>query len=74
MKEVISIKYEWNTIMIGLRNQVQNLLTVKIHTSCKISKFCEYFRGARKPTLANKYNFKNNFFVRFMYEGDVTPS
>ena len=39
------IKYGWNTIAWAknryLRHFIQNLLGVKVHTSCKISKFCQ---------------------------------
>ena len=45
MKDVISIKYGWNTIAWGrIMHLGQDLLGVKIHTSCKISKL---FRGTK---------------------------
>ena len=51
LNEVISIKYGWNTIpwnkIIIPGHLVQDLLHVKIHTSCKISKFCQDFRGTK---------------------------
>ena len=51
IKVVISIKYGWSTIVWAkirhLRHFVQSLLGVKVHTSCKISKFCRLF-GATK--------------------------
>ena len=51
IKVVISIKYGWNTIvwapMRHQRHFVQNLLGVKVHTSCKIPKFWQHF-GAKK--------------------------
>ena len=44
MKEVISVKYGWNTMAWGKtmdqEHKIKNLLGVKIHTSCKISNFC----------------------------------
>ena len=44
IKVFISLKYEWNTIVWvkirHLRHFTQNLLDVKVHTSCKVSKFC----------------------------------
>ena len=48
INEVISIKYGWNTIVwtkIMYPGQVQDLLDIKIRTSCKTSNFCWYFRG-----------------------------
>ena len=36
----------------GIRHFFQNLLGVKIHTSCKILKFCQHFR-ARKTHVGN---------------------
>ena len=51
IKVVISIKYGWNSIVWAkirhLRHFFQNLLGVKVHSSCKISKFCQEF-GATK--------------------------
>ena len=51
IKVVISIKYGWNTIgwakIRHLRHFVQDLLGAKVHTSCRISKFCRNF-GATK--------------------------
>ena len=38
-----------------------------------LSTFQEH-KNPHGQNLWNKYNFKNNFFVRFMYEDDVTPS
>ena len=49
--KVISIKYGWNTIawakIMHLGHEVQNLLGVNIHTSCKISKYCQHFRDTK---------------------------
>lgn len=79
-KEVIFRKYEWNTNawakFMYLRHVIENLLGLKIHTKGKIAKFCQYFRGTKNPhglNVWNKYNFKNNFVVRFMYEHVVAP-
>ena len=52
------MKYGWNTIVLGkvsyLRHFVQNLLGVKVHTSCKISKFCQQF-GAKTTHVDRIY-------------------
>ena len=51
IKMVVFIKCGRNTAACikirHLRHFVQNLLGVKVHTSCKISKFCQHF-GATK--------------------------
>ena len=51
IKKVISIKCRWNTVVwvkIGhLKHFTQNLLGVKVHISCKISKFCWHFEATK---------------------------
>ena len=51
MKAVIFIKYGRNTItwadIMHLKHEVQDLWSVKIHTRCKISKFCRNFRATK---------------------------
>ena len=51
---VISIKYEWNTVVWEkirhLKYFIQNLLGVKVHTSCKMLKLCWHF-GATKTHM-----------------------
>ena len=57
MKVVISIKYRWNTFIWAKIRQmthfVQDLLGVKIHTSCKILKLCQHF-GVTKNNVGKK--------------------
>ena len=59
-KVIISIKYGWNTIVwakiMHLRCFCQNLLVVKVHTSFKISKFCQNF-GATKAHVDKVLEF-----------------
>ena len=49
MNEVISLKCRRKTIAwpkaMYLGHEVQDLLSVKTHTSSKILKFCQHFRG-----------------------------
>ena len=67
IKVAISKKYGWNTIVWVkiryLRHFVQNLLGVKVHTSCKISKFCQHW-GHKSPRGQNFWNLKKSFICK----------
>ena len=44
---------------------LKNSLGVKIHTSCKTSKFCQHFRGI-------KYDMGKNFYLKGQGYVDIT--
>ena len=65
MKDVISIKYRWNTIAWGrIMHLGQDLLGVKIHTSCKISKL---FRGTKSQNFSGAQNLALAKFLEFVF-------
>ena len=41
----------------------ENLLGVKVHTSCKISKFCQYF-GATKTHIDKIFGILKKFYLK----------
>ena len=68
MKEVISIKYGWNTIALAeimyLGHQVQNLQDVKTHTSwLQNLKILLTFQGHKNKNRHGQNFWKLNFFL-----------
>ena len=68
IKVVISIKYGWNTIVLRkirhLRHLVQNLLAVKVHTTCKISEFCWHFKATKTHMERKIFGIWHFFYLK----------